>query len=105
MLFFRDVYVENMRRFVMKGSQFEPLRVQSASVTGSQRRPRSRRRPMTAFAGGCGNRSKTGQKLLSDEEPSDKENKENDQGTGYLKWYKCIYNCIESLLSWLRFLF
>ena len=32
----RELYLENKRRFVLKGSQFEPVRVQSAIVRGSQ---------------------------------------------------------------------
>ncbi|XP_060578079.1 uncharacterized protein LOC132735176 isoform X3 [Ruditapes philippinarum] len=48
-----ELYIENMRRFVMKGSQFEPMRAQSAntSLTGSHHKAhRHKKRPHTAFA-------------------------------------------------------
>jgi hypothetical protein len=52
-LLLSELNIENMRRFVMKGSQFEPMRAQSAntSSTGSHHQShRHKKRPHTAFA-------------------------------------------------------
>ena len=46
--FCRERYIENMRRFVMKGSSFEPVRAQSATVR--KHRQKIPTRPHTAFA-------------------------------------------------------
>lgn len=48
----RAIYKENMQRFVLKGSQFEPLRAHTANSTYRPRHRRRIRRPHTAIAGG-----------------------------------------------------
>ena len=78
-MYYSDVYVENMRRFVMKGSKFDPMRAQSACVTGTARRPKSMRRPRTAFGGQFV--TKQNGKLSDDEKENngDSNNRENSK--------------------------
>ncbi|XP_053379700.1 uncharacterized protein LOC123527817 isoform X3 [Mercenaria mercenaria] len=71
-----ELYTENMRRFVMKGSQFDPMRAQSANTTGSHKHQRQKRRPHTAFA------SLVMETLeSSSEDDSEKENEFQDEDT------------------------
>lgn len=68
---YSELQEENMRRFVMKGSKFEPLRAQSAAVPGSHRRVNFRQRPKTAFGNFV---TDSRRKHVQGPETSDKEN-------------------------------
>lgn len=64
-----ELYLENMRRFIMKGSKFEPMRTQTANGNRSSKNQSHKRRPHTAFAGLV-----TETVTSSDESENDKEN-------------------------------
>ncbi|KAL4221673.1 hypothetical protein ACF0H5_019930 [Mactra antiquata] len=65
-----DIYMENIRRFMLKGSMFQPLRAQSANDTGCDRNKGQQRRPFTALPGGLStdNNSKIQPKNLEEKE-------------------------------------
>ncbi|XP_052819790.1 uncharacterized protein LOC128245627 isoform X2 [Mya arenaria] len=72
-----EMYTENMRRFVMKGSKYEPLRAKSAVHTRHHRDHRLPRRPKTAISSGL--ITETAEDDSEKHEASDKENEKGEE--------------------------